>query len=300
MGSASELHPDPGGLQGRARPAVRFCTPGMMLASKALLERNPDPTEDDVRWALSGNLCRCTGYQNIVKAVLWAAREDASPSKERMRDGARRDQDRRHGGEPSPGRGQPVHPRARASTSTMSCCPACCTWRFCAARSPTPASSRSTPRAAWEVPGVRLVLTGEMMAARNLAWMPTLSYDTQAVSRRTRFASKAKRSLRSSPTIRTSPRDACEQDRRGVRAASRDRQPRSGEGCECASYPGRQGQPATPTRSSIGRSAIKDGTDEAFAEADVVSRSDCTTRARTRRRSSRAARSPTTIAQRAS
>ena len=42
-------------------------------AAKALLERNPNPTEDEVRWALSGNLCRCTGYQNIVKAVLWAA-----------------------------------------------------------------------------------------------------------------------------------------------------------------------------------------------------------------------------------
>jgi carbon-monoxide dehydrogenase small subunit len=45
----------------------------MMLASKALLAENPDPTEDEVRFALSGNLCRCTGYQNIVKAVLWAA-----------------------------------------------------------------------------------------------------------------------------------------------------------------------------------------------------------------------------------
>ena len=50
-----------------------FCTPGMMMAAKALLERNPNPTEEDVRWALSGNLCRCTGYQNIVKSVLWAA-----------------------------------------------------------------------------------------------------------------------------------------------------------------------------------------------------------------------------------
>ena len=45
----------------------------MMLAAKALLDENPNPTEDEVRWALSGNLCRCTGYQNIVKAVLWAA-----------------------------------------------------------------------------------------------------------------------------------------------------------------------------------------------------------------------------------
>ena len=50
-----------------------FCTPGMMMAAKALLDENPDPSEEDVRWALSGNLCRCTGYQNIVKSVLWAA-----------------------------------------------------------------------------------------------------------------------------------------------------------------------------------------------------------------------------------
>ena len=50
-----------------------FCTPGMMMAAKALLEENPDPSEEEVRWALSGNLCRCTGYQNIVKSVLWAA-----------------------------------------------------------------------------------------------------------------------------------------------------------------------------------------------------------------------------------
>jgi len=50
-----------------------FCTPGMILASVALLTANPDPTEDQVRWALSGNLCRCTGYANIVRAVQWAA-----------------------------------------------------------------------------------------------------------------------------------------------------------------------------------------------------------------------------------
>jgi carbon-monoxide dehydrogenase small subunit len=49
-----------------------FCTPGMMLTSAALLEENSDPSEDDVRWAISGNLCRCTGYVNIVKAVQHA------------------------------------------------------------------------------------------------------------------------------------------------------------------------------------------------------------------------------------
>src|SRR5213592_1614537 len=50
-----------------------FCTPGMMLVSKALLDENPDPSEEEIRWAISGNICRCTGYQNIVKAVRWAA-----------------------------------------------------------------------------------------------------------------------------------------------------------------------------------------------------------------------------------
>jgi aerobic carbon-monoxide dehydrogenase small subunit len=50
-----------------------FCTPGMMLVAAALLEENPDPSEDDIRWAISGNLCRCTGYVNIVKAIKTAA-----------------------------------------------------------------------------------------------------------------------------------------------------------------------------------------------------------------------------------
>jgi carbon-monoxide dehydrogenase small subunit len=50
-----------------------FCTPAMMLVSRALLDRNPDPTEDEIRWELSGNLCRCTGYVNIVRSVQWAA-----------------------------------------------------------------------------------------------------------------------------------------------------------------------------------------------------------------------------------
>ena len=58
-----------------------YCTPGMVLTAKALLDRNPDPTEGEVRHALSGNICRCTGYVKIVEAVL-AAAED-------MRKGAR-------------------------------------------------------------------------------------------------------------------------------------------------------------------------------------------------------------------
>ena len=50
-----------------------FCTPGMMLVATALLERNPNPTDDEIRWAISGNICRCTGYMNIVKAIQHAA-----------------------------------------------------------------------------------------------------------------------------------------------------------------------------------------------------------------------------------
>ncbi len=73
LATASELHPLQEGFREEHGLQCGFCTPGMMMAAKALLDRTPDPTEEDVRWALSGNLCRCTGYQNIVKSVLWAA-----------------------------------------------------------------------------------------------------------------------------------------------------------------------------------------------------------------------------------
>jgi carbon-monoxide dehydrogenase small subunit len=53
-----------------------FCTPGMMLTASALLRENPDPSEEEVRHALEGNLCRCTGYHNIVKAVLAASGQE--------------------------------------------------------------------------------------------------------------------------------------------------------------------------------------------------------------------------------
>ncbi|MFM8773716.1 MAG: (2Fe-2S)-binding protein [Actinomycetota bacterium] len=73
LSSAQQLHPLQEGFKQEHGLQCGYCTPGMMMAAKALLERNPNPTEDEVRWALSGNICRCTGYQNIVKAVLWAA-----------------------------------------------------------------------------------------------------------------------------------------------------------------------------------------------------------------------------------
>ena len=75
LASPSELHPLQEGFKEEHGLQCGFCTPGMMMSAKALLEENPDPTEDEVRWALSGNLCRCTGYQNIAKSVMWAARK---------------------------------------------------------------------------------------------------------------------------------------------------------------------------------------------------------------------------------
>ena len=54
-----------------------FCTPGMMLTARALLDRNPDPSEGEIREAISGQLCRCTGYENIVRSIQWAAAHPA-------------------------------------------------------------------------------------------------------------------------------------------------------------------------------------------------------------------------------
>jgi len=72
-----KLHPVQEGFWQEHGLQCGFCTPGMMLTSVALLKRNPKPTEDDIRHAISGNLCRCTGYVNIVTAVQSAAAKQA-------------------------------------------------------------------------------------------------------------------------------------------------------------------------------------------------------------------------------
>jgi len=55
-----------------------FCTPGMMMTARWLLDHNPDPSEGEIRQAISGQICRCTGYENIVKAIRWAAEHPAT------------------------------------------------------------------------------------------------------------------------------------------------------------------------------------------------------------------------------
>jgi carbon-monoxide dehydrogenase small subunit len=67
------LHPIQEGFWEEHGLQCGFCTPGMMMTSVALLERNPNPTEQEIRLAISGNLCRCTGYVNIVKSIQYAA-----------------------------------------------------------------------------------------------------------------------------------------------------------------------------------------------------------------------------------
>jgi carbon-monoxide dehydrogenase small subunit len=71
--SAGSLHPLQKAFLTHAAVQCGFCTPGMIVSAAALLRENPDPTEDDVRKALAGNLCRCTGYRQIVDAVRDAA-----------------------------------------------------------------------------------------------------------------------------------------------------------------------------------------------------------------------------------
>jgi len=72
-----KLHPIQEGFHEKHGLQCGFCTPGMMMTSSALLGQNPHPTEDEIRHAISGNLCRCTGYMNIVKAVQYAAEKMA-------------------------------------------------------------------------------------------------------------------------------------------------------------------------------------------------------------------------------
>ncbi|MDT4903574.1 MAG: aerobic carbon-monoxide dehydrogenase small subunit [Pseudonocardiales bacterium] len=72
-----ELHPVQAAFRAEHGLQCGFCTPGMVMASVGLLRANPHPTEDEIRIGLEGNLCRCTGYHNIVRAVLAAAEAEA-------------------------------------------------------------------------------------------------------------------------------------------------------------------------------------------------------------------------------
>ena len=77
MAKDGTLHPIQAAFREHHGLQCGFCTPGMMLSAMYFLKNNPDPSEEEIRWGISGNLCRCTGYMNIVKAIKAAAKEMA-------------------------------------------------------------------------------------------------------------------------------------------------------------------------------------------------------------------------------
>ena len=77
-----ELDPIQAGFHEQHALHCGFCTPGMMMTARALLDENPDPTDHEIRTAISGGICRCTGYKNIVAAVRWAADHQAAAKQE--------------------------------------------------------------------------------------------------------------------------------------------------------------------------------------------------------------------------
>ena len=76
------LDPIQQGFHERHALQCGFCTPGMLMTARALLDENPDPTDQEIRTAISGAICRCTGYKNIVSAVRWAAEHEAGAKSE--------------------------------------------------------------------------------------------------------------------------------------------------------------------------------------------------------------------------
>ncbi len=81
--AADGLHPLQEGFKETHGLHCGFCTPGMLMRAVELLEKNPNPSEEEIRWGISGNLCRCTGYNNIVRAIQYAAaklRGEETPS----------------------------------------------------------------------------------------------------------------------------------------------------------------------------------------------------------------------------
>ncbi|MEL6721087.1 MAG: (2Fe-2S)-binding protein [Bacteroidota bacterium] len=85
LATTEGLHPIQEGFKENHGLHCGFCTPGMMMRAVELLEHNPNPSEEEIRWGISGNLCRCTGYNNIVKAIQYAGakmRGEETPSTE--------------------------------------------------------------------------------------------------------------------------------------------------------------------------------------------------------------------------
>ena len=82
LDSGGELDPVQQGFHETHALQCGFCTPGMLMTSRALLDENPNPSDEEIRTAISGSICRCTGYKNIVGAIRWAADREATTRQE--------------------------------------------------------------------------------------------------------------------------------------------------------------------------------------------------------------------------
>ena len=82
LAADGNLHPLQEGFWEKHGLQCGYCTPGMIMSAKHLLEENPTPTEEEIRWGISGNLCRCTGYNKIVEAIQYAAEKQAAANEE--------------------------------------------------------------------------------------------------------------------------------------------------------------------------------------------------------------------------
>ena len=168
-----------------------FCTPGMMITARALLDRDPDPDEETIREAISGQICRCTGYTTIVRSIQWAAQQLASTRRQRHDDRSRappaltgrhrrqRPKAVRHGRMLR--KEDPRFIRGRGNYVDDIALPGML--HLAILRSPY-AHARIAGidvTAAHAHPKVKAVVTGADLAEKGLAWMPTLSNDVQAV-----------------------------------------------------------------------------------------------------------------------
>ena len=166
-----------------------FCTPGMITRAYRLLQENPNPSEEEIRLGISGNLCRCTGYQNIVKAIQYAAAKierrrvpggrgmnAIAPTSRRTRRKAAGPRLQAQAGRRyplRPGQGQ-LRRRPQAAGDALR-------RSSCGRRTPMRASGQIDISKAKEVPGVLAVLTAEDLKPLALHYMPTLAGDVQAV-----------------------------------------------------------------------------------------------------------------------
>ena len=180
-----KLHPVQEGFVQEHGLQCGYCTPGMLMTSYAYLQDHPHPSEDEIRHAISGNLCRCTGYVNIVKAIQHAAAKLAAPASSEGHDGARAGpahvaRGRRHGSLHQAQGGPALHPRQGTYVDDVQL-PGMLYLDI--VRSPYAHAKivKIDTAKALAIPGVLAVITGQDLAKYNLHWMPTLMSDTQMV-----------------------------------------------------------------------------------------------------------------------